>query len=224
MNWYKKMSAKYGAHMKANRRNVFLAESFDGTWIMGMLAASVTERPIEVFIGAIVGLAVIQAFAAELGSRLHGKLPSPEAVQRVMGVVFTVLGVVFLARAIGYIDVDPTALLRQVAGLQTYLFIPAIALMIAGFETFDKTAAVTLHSAATSGKEYKIATFISSMEGLILANAVSALGLGYVIGYFMTPATIELVSGIVFVLVGLFFLVGGKSTVLGWFGVKSEED
>lgn len=224
MRWYRELRGQFGAHMATNRRNVFLAETLDGTWVMGMLAASVTERPLEVFLGAIIGLAFIQWFATELGAKLHGKLPSPEAVQRVMGCVFFVLGMVFLARARGYIAVDPTAMLRKISSLPIYLFIPSIALMIAGFETFDKTAAVTMHSAATSGKEYKRATFISSMEGLILANLISAIGLGSVISYLMTPTTIEVVSGIVFVSVGLFFLVGGKATVQGWFGVVDEED
>ncbi len=217
IRWYKELRKDHGAMMRSNTKKVFLAESFDGTWVMGMMAASVTERVFEVFIGALIGLFVVQIIATKVGSKLQGKLPSPEKVAKVVGTVFVLLGVLFLLRAAEIITVNPTAFLLNLKQLHPVPFILGIAAVIAGFELFDKTAVVTFHTSATNenkpGKDS--ATLISSMIGLFFANIIGVLFLGSLIALIMTPATIELVSGIIFVLIGAYLFIG-KGTIQEW--------
>ncbi|HRH23424.1 MAG TPA: TMEM165/GDT1 family protein [Candidatus Magasanikbacteria bacterium] len=216
-SWFKELRKNHGTMMRSNAKKVFFAESFDGTWVMGMMAASVTERVVEVFIGALIGLFAVQIIATKAGSKLQGKLPSPEKVAKVVGTVFAMLGVLFLLRAAEVIAINPTAFLLDLKQLHSIPFILGVAALIAGFELFDKTAVVTFHTSATNenkpGKDW--ATLISSMVGLFFANIIGVLFLGSLIALIMTPATIEFVSGIIFVLIGVYLFIG-KGTIQEW--------
>ena len=99
---------------------------------------------------------------------------------------------------------------------------PAVAGIVAGFEIFDKTAAVSMHHAATTGE--RLETFLSAMVGLILANILGVLFIGALIAKVMTAQDIELASGIVFIAIGTYLVIGGKEKILGWFGIETDED
>lgn len=217
MLWWKKNSANF----KDNAFKVFVAESFDGTWVILMLAGAITGRVYEVLLAGVLGLGVIQAFAAQLGASLHGKLPDPEKVAKVTGTIFIGLGSLFLARAFGVIELSPRAAIEAIQGYNTLPFILALAVIVGGFEMFDKTAAVSVHSASTTGDRF--VTWSSAMVGLIAANALGVLLLGNLIAAVISPANIELISGGVFVLIGAYLIIG-KETTFGWIGIEFSED
>ena len=187
-----------------NVAKVALAEIFDATWVLGMLIATVTGRPSEVLLGVICGLTFAQWAAASIGARINTN--RPEKITQAIAMIFIFLACLFLLKAFQVIEFEYEAFFTRVENLKPLGFFFATMGIIAFLEFFDKSAAVTLHTAASTGD--RLGTFLSSMLGLTLVNSLGIFFFSYGLQTLISAYVVELGSAIVFGLAGLVMLVG----------------
>lgn len=78
---------------------IFLAEMGDKTQLMSMALAAQYRKPLWVFGGAVLALAVVTLIGVLFGEAL-GRLVSPRRIQQVAGVIFIVFGAFMLFKKV----------------------------------------------------------------------------------------------------------------------------
>ena len=79
---------------------VFLAEMGDKTQLTVFGAATATQKPVEVFLGATAGLALVTLLAVLIG-QAAGHLVPPKLLRMVGGVLFVGIGLYVLLKPQG---------------------------------------------------------------------------------------------------------------------------
>lgn len=178
---------------------VFVAEVGDKSQLLALaLAARYGFR--RTAAGLVLAATITTTLSVAAGGALGAVLQGP-VLAAFAGALFLIFGVLSLREALGGDDEEDLAEARPEPGTRSVVLTVATALFVA--EMGDKTMIATAALAAQQGL---LATWAGALGGFVAAGLVGAL-LGRGLRGRVSERTLGLVSGVLFAIFGVVFLI-----------------
>lgn len=172
---------------------ILAAEFFDKSQLSLFLLATKTKHHLQLLFGALIAFALVDGLAIILGSFLSSLIPE-QTLQIAAGVLFIFFGIVTFFSTTGK-DVDKSVSPRNA-------FFSTIGLILVA-EMGDKTQLVT----GVFATQYPpLLVFIGIMAAFTILSIV-AIYMGKLLSEKVNVLLLRRVSSIIFILLGIFFLV-----------------
>ena len=181
---------------------IFLAELGDKTQLATLMLSAQSGRPLIIFIGAALALISTSLLGVLIGRWIANNLPR-QRFTVLSGIIMLSLGLYLVTQ--GFVDLYKSRIWTDLM-LITLLFTTFVTVFLA--EMGDKTQLTTITLSSTTNKP--LAVFIGSSVALILATLLGALAGGSIAN--LIPAfLLKLLSGIVFLIIGINLLAKSKN-------------
>lgn len=172
--------------------SILLAELFDKSQLTILLLSTKTKNHFQLFLGTVIAFAVVDGLAILIGSWLTGLIPE-QTLRIVSGIAFVIFGILTLRNTD---EKERTERIKHGALTAGFL-----AVFVS--EWGDKTQ---LASAVFATQFQPILVFIGVLSALTLLSLM-AVYLGKALAKRIDRVMIGRVSGIAFILLGLYFLL-----------------
>jgi putative Ca2+/H+ antiporter (TMEM165/GDT1 family) len=176
---------------------IFVAELGDKTQLAAAGFAT-RHRPRLVALGVVIGYLVVSSLSVAIGTIAGAAFPA-RAVNVVAGLVFIAIGIATLRSS----DTDDAGATTSSTERSALRVVGSVAAAIALAELGDKTMLATI-SLAAGGTE-TIAIWVGATAGIIAAGLLG-VALGDAVARRVSPATIRLAAGTLFVIIGIVVL------------------
>ena len=170
---------------------ISLAELLDKSQLSLLLLATRTKKTMALLLGAMLGFLIVDGLAVILGAWITTLIPQ-DILKLTAAGLFIIFGLLALRSSQDKPDAKSDTRNPLVAGFLTILFV----------EWGDKTQLAT---AAFATQFNPFIVFLSVMTALFLIS-LAAILLGQILATRLDKKMINLLSGVAFIIIGIFFL------------------